>query len=216
MMRRGKQLSLALAVLSVSVFFCPCSFPENEKPVFIVTGVTSRVDDKEWEDAGIGFGISSLITQHVYNSGEFVPLEENEEVSEAIKKQRAVLWKYSSEGEKKFPEEGSVFNVDYVFWGEVESCRTSREKIMVGVFSRYARTVRVSFILYARNQKTGRTMTSKGTGFSEKGATAVVFEAREGEIDFTSTMVGIATENAVKDAVNKIMIEYKENKGGQG
>ena len=83
-----------ILLLLVFTYLTPVWSSEITKPTFYVIGVKNNVKDKEWNDTGIGFGISNLISQFVYDSGEFNPLEKKSEIIETIEKQRVLYWKY--------------------------------------------------------------------------------------------------------------------------
>lgn len=168
---------------------------------------------KEWSDMGIGFGISNLISQYVYDSGEFIAIEDKEEIKEAIEKQRAFFWKYKGDLKaEELQEKATQLEADYVFLGEVKKCKKYRKKAFIGIVSKYQTKIRVFFTLHMVNRKNGEKLFSKGEGFAEKGASSVFFEVVDGEIDFNSSMVGMATEQAVEDAVEKIIKLYQSTK----
>ena len=207
-------ISFLLLFISLFLFVDFCD-SETLRPTYCVVGVKNNVNDRKWKDIEIGFGISNLISQLIYDTGEFIPIEEKEEIRGTIKKHRELYWHYTGNFKKdEIQQIGQELQTDFVIIGEVLKCKTSRKKAFVSVFSQYKTTVRIWVRLHMIDQKSGEILSSEGKGYSEKGATSVVFEARDGKIDFNSTMAGIATENAVKDAVENMVKKFKKNKGG--
>jgi hypothetical protein len=189
---------------------------ERPLPVFCVVGVKNNVDQKEWKDMGVGFGVNNLVAQYVYESGTFRPLEEKEEVKAQISKVRELYWNFAKDmKDEDLRQLQGPADADFFLFGEVTGCRTSHQKSFVGLLSSYKRFVRVQFRLYMIEKKSGKIISAQGEGRSEKGANAFIFEAKAGKIDFNSTMSGIATENAVKDAVEKLIKKYNSIKGGE-
>ncbi len=185
--------------------FTTAVWAEPARPTFYVIGVKNHVKGKEWQDMGIGFGISNLIAQYVYDTGEFIPIEEKGEIKKAIRENREFYWRFKGKvKESDIQKKAEEIEVDFVFLGEVKKCKKYRKKAFIGFVSKYQTTVRVFFTLHMINKKTGEKKTVKGEGYSTKGATGFVFEAIDGEIKFNSTMVGLAIEEAVKNSVDNL------------
>jgi curli biogenesis system outer membrane secretion channel CsgG len=207
----GALRALACLVLLAAGTLRPCR--AADKPVFCVAGIQNRVRGRAWKELGVGFGIGNLVTQHLHDSGLFTALEDRSEIRDAVQKYRAFFWQHA--GENPPPEIESIgrtLPADVVITGEVLRCRTRKRKTSVGIFSRYRRTVEVRLRLDLVDRRSGLRISAKGRGEAEKGATAVVFEARDGQIDFNGSMTGIATEQAVADAAAKLLERYRDER----
>lgn len=201
-----------LFIFSLFIFIENPVYPESS-PVFSVIGVTNHVKDKEWQDKGIGFGLSSLISQYVHDSGCFTAVEENMEIKKAIQDHHELFWKITGKvGNADIQNAKQHIPAEILFYGEVLKCMQKKTRLGVGPFGKYKTTVRVTFRLNMIEAESGKKLSSTGTGYSEKGASTIIFEVRDSKINFNSTMAGIACQEAVKNAVDEILLKYKNEK----
>lgn len=187
----------------------------SKLPTFVVAGVKNSVDGAEWREIGVGFGVNNLIAQHLHDSGQFVPLEQNAEAVEAVKQHQMFCWtmtgKFDNEAMRKIE---SAVSSDYVVYGEVLDCKHSHKKAFAGFATRYDTSVKVTVSVMMVNKATGEVFSARGVGSAKKKASGLVFEAKDDKIDFSSTSVGVAVENAVGDAVDNLVMEFNNKKGG--
>ena len=185
------------------------------KPTFCVLGVKNKLKSEKWKDLGIGFGICNLITQELYKSKMFTHIETNEDIKEQIKKSRTLFWKYGNQKTKNI-EKNTPFKADVIFWGEITSFTVKKRKSFIGFLSKYKTTVKVKITLHMVDKKNNIKLSSSAYGIANKGAKAIFFEINNNKkLDFNSSMTGIATKQAVKNAIQKILNRYKKLiKGG--
>jgi len=190
-------------------------FAVQTKPTFCVLGVKNNLKNEKWKDLGIGFGICDLITQELYNSKMFTHIETNEDIKEQIKKSRIIFWKYGNRKTEN-KEKKDPFKADIIFWGEITSFTVKKRKSFIGFASKYKTTVKVKITLHMIDKKNNIKLSSSAYGTAQKGAKAIFFEINNNKkLDFNSSMAGIATKQAVKKALQKILNRYKKIiKGG--
>ena len=199
-------LTLGLCMLSLSVGHA------QSKQNLLVVGVANQLKDERWQDRRIGFGLTSLIAEALFDSDRFVLLEEKEEIREQLRTVREKLWMLSEEAVQlaEAAKAAQQIGAEWMAYGRVVSFRTPSNRISMGPFHSREKITEIKVEVNLRDLQSGRTLSGDGKGKAKTTATSVVFEYRQDreEINFDKTTVGQATKEAVAQAVKKVLEEY--------
>ena len=173
----------------------------------IVIGVVNGLSDERWKDYRIGFGVRTLITQALFNTGQFNILEEKQEIKEKIKELSRGIWESSKKKYKLSRDIETVksMGVDFVAFGRIFYFGKPQTDISVGIMHRRVIETVIKIEITIENIRSGKKISSKGMGKAKTEASSILFSIREDNVIFDETSIGIATRNAVEDAIEKLM-----------
>jgi hypothetical protein len=173
----------------------------------LVIGVVNELDNKDWQDWRIGFGVRTLITQAFFNSGKVTILEEKPEIKEQIVEINRRMYLFGKEDSTitNGIEEAKDFGADYIAYGKIIYFGRPQTDVSVGVLhSRTIETI-IRIEVTLQNIHTGKSISAKGMGKAKTQANAMLFSIREDNVLFDETTIGIATKQAVEDTVDKLI-----------
>ncbi len=203
-MKRG--IILILILLSFLSLNC------QDQRGLIIFGLANELENENWKDAKIGFGLQAIVSEAFSETGKFINLEEKSEIKEQIKKITQQIWEnktsvnFQEEGKKISPE------IEFFAYGRVFYYGTPQTKASFGVFHSETTETIIKVEIVLQNRKTQKKVKAKGTGVAKTTANSVVFTVREDVVVFDETTVGKATQEAVSKAVKKIMKKYRKIK----
>jgi len=173
----------------------------------LVIGVVNELEGKDWQDWRIGFGVRTLITQAFFNSGKVTILEEKPEIKAQITEINRRIYLFGKEDTTitKGIEEAKDFGADYIAYGKIIYFGRPQTDVSVGVLHSKTIETIIRIEVTLQNLHTGKSISSKGMGKAETQANAMLFSIREDNVLFDETTVGIATRQAVEDAVDKLI-----------
>ncbi|MBF0225155.1 MAG: hypothetical protein HQK76_06840 [Desulfobacterales bacterium] len=182
------------------------SFLEEKlsKKRLAVIGVNNTINNPEWESQLIGYGLSHLLLQQLFNLGNFIPIEDNPIIVEKINKLISLQWN----GEKSLYNEKEADTIakdigsDVVAYARVIDFKTTQSKTFLGPFSVASTKVEVDIEIFIKEQG-HQVIYSKGKGKAETRSKGAFFEIRQDKIYFDKTAVGKAAQKAMENAIEQ-------------
>ncbi len=185
---------------------------QASRPTLLVLGFENKVRKKIWTDARIGFGLSALLGQLLYESGCFRPIEEKGEVLAKVKLIQSDLWEKPGTQSDGTPSSQLIrgLKTDLRASGTVLSANRARSRSFIGVFSSARETVTVDLEVSVASADGRRALSARGRGKSSFKAKAVGFTIRRRKVLFDETTVGRATKAALQMAVKRLLAKLRE------
>ena len=217
--KAGWTATLTGAVLLATTMFCagtvlgeePPAAPAPEPSLYrlAVVGVSNETGEKEFSKLLIAQGISQLVAQALFDTGRYVPVEDNPEITGRINELVALA---ASNGEQPFDYSqinGQSLGCDAMASAIIKKFSKSRTRGFAGPFS--AANVDIEIEVEVAVREAGRpVMAASGSGSGTTKARGVFFQVREDKVHFDQTSVGQATETAVHEAVSRLMARRGE------
>ncbi len=174
----------------------------------VVIGVKSDVDLPELKDQLIGYGISSLLLQKLFDTGKYAPIESNPEIIEAI---NGLIKRQWMGGEKMYTpveadQAAAQLRSDAVAYAKITKCEVSQSKSMLGPFSKARSKVIMEVEVYVK-EKDAEVRSAAGEGDAATSSAALLYKMRDDKIYFDQTALGQATEKAIIAAVDKLQLQ---------
>lgn len=212
--RPGLVLGLVpLFFVLAAIVFPTDTAAESRTGSLVVLGLENQVTDEGWQDLRIGFGLTSLLAEKLYDTGLFQFIEEDPRQRTRLEERRRELWQGSITcREACFREEATHFGVTFIAIGRVTDFSTSGSKAFIGPVSTASRrsTVTVAIDLYQTERNEILTCDGKGSAATRAGA--LLFEFRGDAVAFDKSAIGPATEKALDKAVNCLLKQMKKRK----
>lgn len=190
------------------VLFSTSAFAGMDKPYRLaVVAVTNETDENVFSDLLIVQGMASLLTQDFYDSGLFVPVEENPEIKSRIKSMLAV---YSS----TVPDLNMIVSqvqdmgCEALASAAITEMNKSRISGFAGIFSGARTTITIKIRVQIR-MPNGQIYSGTGEGQGVTKAVGAFFQIRNDKIAFDKTTVGRAVKEAIGQAVDKVVEQLK-------
>ena len=180
-----------------------------QKPSLAVLGVVNQIEDEAWRDARVGMGVRAVLVDLMSESERFTLLEERVEIRERLQTLSEDVWKLS---EDESPVDAAateldVLKPDYFLFGRVVYFGRPRSQASIGFFHRNVRTTLIEVEVTLADRRTQKQIKRRGKGNSRTAANSAVFAFNERGVDFDKSNVGIATREALEDAVDRILEE---------
>lgn len=176
----------------------------------VVVGVRNEAKEQELSTLLVVQGVAQLLTQELYDSGRFMPVEDNPEITKQIKE--LIAQSISSDGAQQ--QTGNSFNIfgcDAVVTACIKKFSKSRLRGFAGPFSASNVDIETE-VEVTVTMKNGEPIIASGSGKGTTKSRGVLFEIRNDKIHFDKTSVGIAMQSAVKEAVQKIAARMTEER----
>ncbi len=166
-----------------------------------VSEVINQTHDKTFNDLLITQGIANLVAQELFDTGRFVPVEDNEEISQKI--QELVSLQDAASSVVQVDDQVELAAYDAVASVTIKSFKKSRVRSFLGPFSKAEVNIAVE-VEVSVQEEGGLLQSAVGKGASKTKSVGVLFQVREGKIHFDQTSAGQATAQAVRQAVAKL------------
>ncbi|MDX8395267.1 MAG: hypothetical protein R8K22_02520, partial [Mariprofundaceae bacterium] len=178
---------------------------DGNKRTLAVIGVNHNLDDPRWDDQLIGYGITQLVFQKMYDTGMYISYEDNEEVIQKVKKLVSRQWEQKSRPYdlQKANEITKELGCDVVSYAKITRFSIRRLRGFAGFLAAAKTTIYFDIELHVV-EKNGEHYQYEGAGSATTNATGVLFAVREDKIFFDKTGVGQAITQAVENAVSKM------------
>lgn len=171
-----------------------------------VTEVSNETNQAEFNNLLISQGIAHLVAQELYDTGRYVPVEDNAEISGQVRElsNRALL------GEHAEPSSAATESQqDATASVRILNFEKSRLRGFFGPFS--SGKVNISIEVEVSIQEQGKTpVKALGQGTGTTQARGVLFQIREDRVHFDQTSAGQAVREAVARAVRELMAQIEE------
>lgn len=171
-----------------------------------------RTDRKSLQNRRIGFGLTNLLAETLFETGEFRLLEEKD-----IRKREILedlVYTYWIEPGAAYSEQvlrnvATQLGVKLLAYGSVSHTRSVKKGFRVGPLSRHTQKLlmRVNVCLY--EVSTGTTLCHEGQGEAQQEGTGVIYEFRGDQLDFEKNATGRASKQAVTLAVRKLIARIR-------
>jgi hypothetical protein len=196
-----------LFFLCLAVLFLSPALGHGELLRLAVVGVSNATEEPEFGKLLIAQGIAHLVAQELYDTGRYVPVEDNAEISGRIDElvARAAL---SSEAATESVDRAEL-GCDAVATARIVSFDKSRFRGFAGPFSSGKVDVGITVEVSVREGE-NPPLKGQGSGSGTTKARGVLFQIREDQVHFDQTSVGQATQEAVAQAVAGLMSQREE------
>jgi len=178
----------------------------NEKYNIAVLGLTNELNIEDWEDNRIGFGLRVKLSEILYETNKFYMLEEKDEIKSKIEELSKMIWISKKNDYKNYLK---TENIDFIAYGRIYYFGKPRRNASIGLVQLNKNITEIKVEVTLENIKTGKKITEKGFGKAEVNANSVIFTFNQDKVEFDKTTVGIATEEALKEAVKNIIKKMK-------
>jgi len=199
----------AAAVFLLAVFLAPGhGFAEGPaKKRLVVIGVKNEIREKEWNDQLIGYGLSHLLLQKLFDTGRYAPVEDNPEIVAAVQKMIQNQWQ-GDEPLYRAEDAGRIagqLSCDAVAYARAVCFATRRVRGLAGPFSGAKTTVEIEIEVYVK-EKDKPVVSAMGKGEACTRSLGVFFQIREDKVYFDETTVGKAAALAMEKAVSELRL----------
>ena len=170
-----------------------------------VVGVTNASAESELSDLLIAQGIAQLSAQELYDTGMFIPVEDNPEIAGRVAELIALAIQGGGDGipPDRLLATGRELGCDTVATVRITRFGKSRSKAGFGPFSSARVEVEIEVEVSLKDE--GRApIAARGTGSGTTKSQAFLFQIRKDKVNFDQTSVGRATQDAVREAVRKV------------
>ena len=205
---RSVRRHILFAVFPVLVILAAVAVPlarGGELLRLAVVGVSNRSGEGEFSQLLIAQGIAQLVAQELYDTGEFVPVEDNPEITGRIHDLLALSAAAGGGEAQEAKGLGSCreLGCDAVATVKIVKFSKTRSKGGFGPFSaaKVEISVEVEVTLKVRDQPP---VSARGEGTGVTHSQSFLFQVRKDKVNFDKTTAGQATMEAVKAAVAKL------------
>ncbi len=209
--RRFTHITIALTIcvaVFLGLFAHDAAAASGEKKRLAVIGIRNEIDKPEWDNQLIGYGLSKLLLQKLFDSGRYVAIEDNPEILARIDKLIEAQWQMQSsfyspdDADRLARDLGS----DVVAYAKVVKFSTKRTRGFAGPMAG-AKTKVIVEIEVSLKEKGQAVRTAKGKGDAATKSMGAFFSIREDQVHFDKTTVGKAAHRAIVKAIKKLRIK---------
>lgn len=172
-----------------------------------IVSVSNETDEAEFNKLLIARGIAHLVAQELYDTGRFVPVEDNPEITRRIDELLAL----SATGRQAddIAALKKQLRCDAIAHARVKRFSKSRMRGFMGPLS--GSNVNIEMDVEVTLQEGDRKpLNATGSAMATTKARGILFEVRNDKIHFDKTSVGQATRDAVRQAVQKMFSKKEE------
>ncbi len=201
------------------VFFCVVAFlsatalsvnaksDPNPVPVMVL-GSENQIRGRQWNDLRIGYGVSSMITENLYEAGLFSLIEQHSAIRGRLDQIREMIWHQGYDDDMDFTDL-ELENTSWLAVGRLVYFGTPQTAISLGPVH-VRRNEVITVVEVDLMEPKGRTITGQGIGVSSRTSRSAMFEFRDDQLLLNQTAVGIALQDAVSEAVKDLVVKYKK------
>ncbi len=182
------------------------SYHPAEGARLAVIGVGNRVEDREFSDLRVGFGIRSMLSEALYDTGKFQMLEEKRAIRDRLDLSQETIWK---EGVRTTPEDlqrfAEALDADAVACATVTSYRVPTSGVSAGFFSRSKAMARLEIQVCIYQRATGHLFCRTGKGSADFVVDGLFVSYRDDGRLSTKSLIGKASKEAIENAIGNLM-----------
>jgi len=183
-------------------------FAQQRKTSAIIAGCESKIDEKKWKDFRISFGISDLVADELYKSGNFKLIEEKGAIKEKLLSLRQKLWSGAYK-DVTMAMDSLKNDSQVVVFSRLVYFGTPRSSVSMGPFGGSENAVviktEVVFVLPG-----GGRLTGKGEGLSTRMAMTTLFKFKDDGVFFEQTEIGQALQKAIVKATDDCIVQFNK------
>lgn len=217
MFRRGRSYTQPFLLSLLLTLFLPpllsAHTQASELRRLAVIGVANTTSEKEFNNLLIAQGIAHLAAQELYDTGSYVPVEDNPEINKRITDLVTLSAQTGSADAdpEKALSAGKDLGCDTVASIKISKFSKSRAKSGIGPFSSAKVEIEIEIeVTLKDNDKPAVSAKGKGSGTTK--SQGFLFKVREDKVHFDQTSVGQATHEAIKMAVKQLAAHKPEVK----
>ncbi|WDN88986.1 hypothetical protein BuS5_01954 [Desulfosarcina sp. BuS5] len=199
---------MSTKIIYLFIFIAAVLFPVNlhaqeqeAKYRFMVVDIQDQTGHKGWENHLIAYGIKSIVSDELYNTGQYIPIDDNPEIAIRINEMIAASWKNKKAHSMHKPSFVDNPDCDALVAVVVQDFKLKRLR-SIGIFAAAKTTVEV-VVKVDVQYRDGSIITATGSGKGITKSLGVLFQIREDKIYFNETTVGQATRKAIHNAISK-------------
>jgi hypothetical protein len=205
-----KQGETSLSLKIICLFICTAvvispfnlhAQEQKDKYRFMVVDVQDQTGHKGWENHLIAYGIKSIVNDELYKTGQYIPVDDNPEITIRINEMIAASWKNKKAHSMHKPSFADNPDCDALVAVVVREFKLKRRR-SIGIFAAAKTTVEV-VVKVDIQHRDGRVITATGSGKGITKSLGLLFQIREDKIYFNETTVGQATRKAIHNAISK-------------
>lgn len=198
--------ALILVVFCGGTFIRPYA-EESDLKRLVVIGVRNEINKPEWDNQLIGYGLSNLLLQKLFDTGRYIAIEDNPEILDQIDTLIRTQWQgqasyYSAKDADRI---GADLGGDAVAYAKVTKFSTRRKRGFAGPFSG-ANTRVIVELEISLKEKGLPVKVARGKGDASTKSMGTFFIIREDKVYFDETTVGKAAHEAITDAIDKMKL----------
>ena len=169
-------------------------------------------DRKSLENRRIGFGLTTLLAEVLYDTGKFSLLEEKEmHKRELLDNLVQAYWlesgaRYSAH---QLQSIASQLGVELLAYGSVSHTRRTKRSQSFGPFSHHEQKLQVKVNVCLYEALAGNILCREGQGEAQQEGTGVFYEFQGDRLDFDKNAAGKATKQAVMVAVKDLVAKIR-------
>jgi hypothetical protein len=186
----------------------------HHRELLAVVGITQEenqlrgTEKKTLADRRIGFGLTQMLAELLFDTGKFRLLEEKDlRQRQLLDNLVATYWgetgaRYAA---PRLRGLATQLGVALLAYGGVSHSKMSGNSIMIGPFSRHVHTlqIRVNVCLFAAASET--VLCEAGAGEAQQEAAGVLYEFRGERLEVENNAAGRATKQAIMQAVHALV-----------
>ena len=180
----------------------------NPVPVMVL-GSENQIRGRHWGDLRIGYGVTSMIAQNLYDTGLFSLVEERREILGRLDEIRDRIWNQGYDEDIDF----DALQLESSAWlsvGRLVYFGAPRTAMSIGPVHVRRNEVIIVVEVDLIDPEGETTITGEGIGVSERTSRSAIFEFRDDQLLLNQTSVGIALQDAVSEAVNDLKVEFQK------
>ncbi len=169
----------------------------------VVTKIIDNTNNDGWKDQLIAYGIRNIVNNELYDTGKYIPVEDDPEMMQQIDKLIASNWQAAVNTDGAVDVEQQVKQIaDCLVTVTVRDFKVKRRR-SIGLFSAAKTTIKITVdVELKHNDGTLLKVTGSGKGVTK--SMGILFQIREDKVHFNETTVGQATQEAIHNAIKKL------------
>ena len=199
---------MSIKTIYLFIFIAAVLFPVNlyaqeqeAKSRFMVVDIQDQTGHKGWGNHLIAYGIKSIVNDELYNTGKYLPLDDNPEITIRINEMISASWENKKAHSMHKPSFAGNPDCDALVSVVVQKFKLKRRR-SIGIFAAAKTTIEVVAKVDIQ-YRDGRIITATGSGKGITKSLGLLFQIREDKIYFNETTVGQATRKAIQNAISK-------------
>lgn len=197
---------------SFKVDVTPTVVNESSLLRLAVVGVKNETREKEFSNLLIAQGVSQLVAQALFDSGHYVPVEDNPEITGRINDLMALAATARHDTFDYSTFDRHSLGCDAMATATIKKFSKSRVRSFLGPFS--SAEVNIEIVVEVSLRIGDKPlMAAAGSGHGVTKSKGFLFQVREDKVHFDQTSVGQATQTAVEQAVSLLLAKSEEEAG---
>lgn len=168
--------------------------------------------DQALKNARVGFGLTGLLAEALFDSGKFRLVEEKDlQQRDLLADLVQTYWlrrrpPYTSPDLRRVAHE---LKAELLAYGTILYSRQTGQRLAIGPFSRHTDALRLSVDVCLYEATTQRQQCRTGVGTAKQQGTGVVYEFHGDRVDFANNATGRATRQAIITAVQSLVASIR-------